>query len=109
MLIPQFISSPIKYVDQDGQDITSTVANPGGFIKVDAQYGLPYEELRRTPDAWPATYQNPAYPNIFAAGMKAAALGLTFGDFKAGDLKHKKERVSFVRSDKGWLIDEQRR
>lgn len=45
--------------------------------------------------------------NIFAAGMKAAALGVTYGDFKAGDTQHKKERIPFVRTEKGWLIDEE--
>ncbi len=56
-----------------------------------------------------AKAMQPESDNIFAAGMKAATLGLTFGDFKAGDLKHKKERVRFVRADKGWLLDEDRR
>lgn len=45
--------------------------------------------------------------SIFAAGMQAAALGMTYGDFKAGDTLHKKERVRFVRAEKGWLIDEE--
>ena len=45
--------------------------------------------------------------NIFTAGLKAAALGVTYGDFEAGDLRHKKERVRFVRAEKGWLIDEE--
>jgi hypothetical protein len=38
------------------------VANPAGFVKADATYGLSYEELHNTPEAWPATYQNPAIP-----------------------------------------------
>ncbi|MFO7592760.1 MAG: hypothetical protein R6X15_01775 [Pseudomonadota bacterium] len=45
--------------------------------------------------------------NLFTAGLKAAALGVTYGDFKAGDMLHKKERVRFVRAEKGWLIDEE--
>ena len=45
--------------------------------------------------------------SIFAAGMRAAALGMAYGDFKAGDTLHKKERVRFVRAEKGWLIDEE--
>jgi len=44
--------------------------------------------------------------SIFAAGMEAAKLGMTYGDFKAGDTIHRKERVRFVRAEKGWLIDE---
>lgn len=45
--------------------------------------------------------------SIFAAGMQAASLGMTYGDFKKGDIVHRKERVRFVRSEKGWLIDEE--
>jgi hypothetical protein len=44
--------------------------------------------------------------SIFASGMQAATLGVTYGDFKAGDTRHKKERVRFVRAENGWLIDE---
>jgi sulfide:quinone oxidoreductase len=75
MLIPQFTGSRIRYLDREGQDITEQVANPGGFVKVDATYGLPWEELHNNPDAWPATYQNPTYPNIFAAGIAFAPPG----------------------------------
>jgi hypothetical protein len=42
MLIPQFTGSPIRYVDRAGEDITGQVANPVGFVKVDATYGLSY-------------------------------------------------------------------
>jgi hypothetical protein len=45
--------------------------------------------------------------SIFAAGMEATALGLTYGNFKKGDGRHKKEWVHFVRSEQGWLIDQQ--
>ncbi|MGM0593077.1 MAG: hypothetical protein ACQETD_00960 [Pseudomonadota bacterium] len=45
--------------------------------------------------------------SIFAAGMEAASLGITYGDFEAGDEVHRKERVRFVRAEKGWLIDEE--
>ena len=75
MLIPQFTGSPIQYVDREGQDITGQVANPAGFVKVDATYGLSYEELHNNPEAWPATYQNPTYPNLFAAGIAFAPPG----------------------------------
>lgn len=45
--------------------------------------------------------------SIFSAGMQAATLGMTYGDFKKGDTIHRKERVRFVRAEKGWLIDEE--
>lgn len=54
-----------------------------------------------------ATVLQQAGENIFTAGLKAAALGVTYGDFKAGDTVHKSERVRFVRAEKGWLIDEE--
>jgi len=50
----------------------------------------------------------PESDNIFAASMKAASLGITFGDFKAGDIQHKKARVRFIRTDKGWMIEEEK-
>ncbi|MGD8399101.1 MAG: FAD-dependent oxidoreductase [Anaerolineae bacterium] len=75
MLIPQFTGSPIRYVDGQGQDITGQVANPAGFVKVDATYGLSYEEMHDNPESWPATYQHPTYPNIFAAGIAFAPPG----------------------------------
>jgi sulfide:quinone oxidoreductase len=79
MLIPQFtgqrltIESSVEGADLDA--IASKIFNPGGFVKVDAQYGLPYEKLEMTPDAWPGVYQNPSYPEIFAAGIAFAPPG----------------------------------
>lgn len=75
MLIPQFTGQPIKYLDADGRDIAEKIVTPSGLVKVDAIYGLDYETLRRRPEAWPATYQNPSYPNIFAAGIAFAPPG----------------------------------
>ncbi len=73
MLIPPFKAQPIKFYDRDGNDITDKMCNPAGFIKVDANYGKPYEELDG-PD-WPGYYQNPYYENIFAAGIAFAPPG----------------------------------
>lgn len=75
MLIPQFKGQPIKFIAKDGSDITSKVTNPAGFILVDAIYGLPYDQLVKTPEAWPAKYQNPTFPNIYAAGIAFAPPG----------------------------------
>lgn len=75
MLIPQFTGPSLKFVGKDGEDIAGKITNPGGFIKVDAQYGLDWETLAATPDAWPQHYQNPEYPNIFAAGIAFAPPG----------------------------------
>ena len=73
MLIPQFKAQPIKWIDKDGNDITDKMCNPAGFVKVDAVYGKPYDELDG-PD-WPRTYQNPLYKNVFAAGIAFAPPG----------------------------------
>ena len=44
-------------------------------MRVDAVYGLDYATLRGQPEAWSATYQNPSYPSIFAAGIAFAPPG----------------------------------
>ena len=75
MLIPQFLGVPMKYIGKDGSDVSSKVVNKAGLTIVDAIYGLPYDELEKNPDAWPAVYQNPNYPNIFAAGIAFAPPG----------------------------------
>ncbi len=71
MLIPGFCGQGIKAYDKTDQDITSKVFMPNGFMKVDADYsGKPYEEW--SVKDWPSTYQNPDYPNVFAAGIAFA-------------------------------------
>ncbi len=75
MLIPQFKGQPMKFISKAGEDITSKLTNPAGFLLVDAKYGLPYPELAQTPEAWPAKYNNPTYPNIFGAGIAFAPPG----------------------------------
>jgi sulfide:quinone oxidoreductase len=73
MLIPQFKGKSIRYLDKDGNDLAGTLLNPAGFMKVDAVYGKPYEELDG-PD-WPKTYQNQTYKNMFAVGIAFAPPG----------------------------------
>lgn len=75
MLIPQFKGQPFKYIAKDGTDIASKVTNLAGFVLVDGKYGLPYPELSQTPESWPAHYNNPTYPNMFAAGIAFAPPG----------------------------------
>lgn len=75
MLIPQFLGQPIKYIGKTGEDVSEKVLNKAGFVMVDGTYGLPYDELEQNADAWPATYQNPTYKNIFAAGIAFAPPG----------------------------------
>jgi sulfide:quinone oxidoreductase len=71
MLLPPFAGVGIKAFDHEGGDITSRLFAPNGFMKVDADYTQkPYEQWKAAD--WPKTYQSPAYPNIFAAGIAFA-------------------------------------
>lgn len=71
MLLPPFRGQDLKAVNKAGEDITSTIFNPAGFMKVDADYTpKPYEEW--SAKDWPKTYQNPTYANMFAAGIAFA-------------------------------------
>jgi sulfide:quinone oxidoreductase len=75
MLIPQFLGQPIQYIGKNSEDVSEKIVNKAGFVLVDGIYGLPYAELEKNADAWPATYQNPTYKNIFAAGIAFAPPG----------------------------------
>jgi sulfide:quinone oxidoreductase len=71
MLLPPFTGVGLTALDRDGGDITARVFQPNGFMKVDAEYGpRPYDQWRAAD--WPSTYQSPAYPNVFAAGIAFA-------------------------------------
>lgn len=82
MLIPQFKGKPIQYLDKDGKDLSGTLLNPAGFMKVDAVYGKPYDQLDG-PD-WPKTYQNPTYKNMFAVGIAFAPPGFMSKPYVSG-------------------------
>jgi sulfide:quinone oxidoreductase len=75
MLIPQFTGVPLKVTGDNGEDLSSTLLNPSGFVLVDGVYGLPWEELAQRPEAWPAQYRNPTYDTIHAAGIAFAPPG----------------------------------
>ena len=71
MLIPPFSGVGLKAHNKVGEDITSKVFAPNGFMKVDADYAQrPYAEWSAAD--WPKTYQNPTYPNLFAIGIAFA-------------------------------------
>ena len=71
MLIPPFAGVGLKAYDKAGEDITSTIFAPNGFLKVDANYGAGAYENWKASD-WPKTYQNPTYSNMFACGIAFA-------------------------------------
>jgi sulfide:quinone oxidoreductase len=71
MLIPPFGGVPLKAYDPDGNDITSDIFAPSGFMKVDADYtAKPYEEWRASD--WPTSYAAPGYDNLWAVGIAFA-------------------------------------
>lgn len=71
MLIPPFAGQGLKAFNKAGEDITSDIFAPNGFMKVDADYATkPYEEWKASD--WPKTYQNPKFKNLFAAGIAFA-------------------------------------
>ena len=71
MLIPPFGGVGLKAFDKEGNDISTDIFAPNGFMKVDADYtAKPYEEWKAAD--WPETYQSPKYSNIFAVGIAFA-------------------------------------
>lgn len=71
MLLPKFAGQPIKAFGRGGEDVTSKVFAPSGFMKVDADYtAKPYGQWRAAD--WPKTYQSPTYPRMFAIGIAFA-------------------------------------
>jgi sulfide:quinone oxidoreductase len=73
MLIPPFAGAGLKAYDKNGEDMTSKMFNPGGFMFVDGDYSkatAPYEEWDA--DDWPTHCQNQLYKNIFAIGIAFA-------------------------------------
>ncbi|MBF0281769.1 MAG: FAD-dependent oxidoreductase [Zetaproteobacteria bacterium] len=71
MLIPPFTGVGLKSYDKKGEDITTQLFAPNGFMKVDADYTpRPYAEW--SAEDWPKNYQTPSYRNIFAIGIAFA-------------------------------------
>lgn len=71
MLLPPFAGVGLQAFDRTGEEITSRLFAPNGFMKVDADYTQkPYEQWKAAD--WPRTYQSPLHPNIFAAGIAFA-------------------------------------
>ena len=71
MLLPPFSGVGLRAYDREGHDITDRLFLANDFMRVDADYSAKtYEQW--APADWPRTYQSPAYPNIFAAGIAFA-------------------------------------
>ncbi len=60
MLLPPFRGAGLPVYDATGEDITDRVNNPGGFMKVDADYTPKSPEQWRAED-WPKTYESVGY------------------------------------------------
>ncbi len=73
MLIPPFAGSGMKAYDKAGEDITSKIFNPGGFMFVDADYSKGTQPFETWCAAdWPSKCQNQTYKNVFAVGIAFA-------------------------------------
>ena len=71
MLLPPFRGVDLKAFDAKGEEITSEMFAPNGFMKVDANYvAKPFGEWRA--EDWPSTYQSPLYANVFGVGIAFA-------------------------------------
>jgi sulfide:quinone oxidoreductase len=71
MLLPPFSGVGLKAFDRAGNDITSTVFAPSGFLRVDADYTpKPFEQWSAAD--WPKTYQSPSFGNLFGVGIAFA-------------------------------------
>jgi sulfide:quinone oxidoreductase len=71
MLLPPFGGAGLAAYDRDGSDITDQLFAPSGFMKVDADYTPKTHDQWRAED-WPATYEVPGFPNVFAVGIAFA-------------------------------------
>jgi len=71
MLIPQFRGIPIKYIADDGRDISSEMTQANGFMNVDADY-TPKAYGQYAASDWPAIYRSPRYDRLYAAGIAFA-------------------------------------
>ena len=71
MLLPPFRGADLQAFDAAGEDVTSDVFAPSGFMKVDANYrATPYEEWRA--EDWPSTYESARFANVFGVGIAFA-------------------------------------
>ena len=71
MLLPPFRGVDLKAYDAKGEDITSELFAPNGFMRVDADYAAKTYDQWRAED-WPSTYESVRYDNIFAVGIAFA-------------------------------------
>ena len=71
MLLPPFGGAGLAAYDRGGEDITGQLFAPSGFMKVDADY-TPKEYNDWRAEDWPATYEVPGFPNVFAVGIAFA-------------------------------------
>ncbi|CAG4912682.1 FAD/NAD(P)-binding oxidoreductase [Acidithrix sp. C25] len=71
MLLPPFRGVDLRAYDQGGDDITSEIFAPNGFMKVDADYTSRTFDDWNASD-WPSTYQSQKYENVFGVGIAFA-------------------------------------
>ncbi len=71
MLLPPFRGAELTVRTRTGEDISTEVFAPNGFMRVDADYSTkPFEEW--TAADWPSTYESVRLPRVFAVGIAFA-------------------------------------
>lgn len=71
MLLPPFRGAGLQVFNRNGEDVSSSMFAPSGFMKVDAVYDAKSYDQWSAAD-WPKTYESTAYPNVFAVGIAFA-------------------------------------
>ena len=72
VLTPKTKGCPLKFVGENGEDVSGKITDENDYILVDTFYGLSYEEIAEKPDYLPSLYRNRNYKNIFAGGFAFA-------------------------------------
>jgi sulfide:quinone oxidoreductase len=73
MLIPAFAGVDMEYINDKGEELNSKLCVPNNMLKVDADYGSAAKGFSNWKSKdWPKMYNNPDYPNVYAAGIAFA-------------------------------------
>ena len=79
MLIPRFLGQPLAFTGKDGEDVSADILAPNGLVKVDATYGLPYEELDPAARRLAARLPEPGAPGDLRRRHRLRAAGADLG------------------------------
>ncbi|MEJ2033266.1 MAG: hypothetical protein P8Y63_09555 [Deltaproteobacteria bacterium] len=71
-------------------------------VEYDLVFKKSYEQAAE--EAKEGSKDNPL--NALGSGMDLFTLKLQYGDFKAGEVLHREERVTLVKTDQGWMLED---